>query len=72
MHKIINQELIKISVILTGATGMVGEAVLHECLQHEAIAQILVINRRPCGVTHPKLKEIIHTNFFDLSISLFG
>ena len=57
----------KIKVILTGATGMVGEGVLHECLQDNDVEQVLVINRRPCGITHPKLKEIIHTDFYDLS-----
>ena len=54
-------------VIITGATGMVGEGVLHECLQHNEVEQILIINRRPCGVTHSKLKEIIHPDFYDLS-----
>jgi len=58
---------VKIKVIITGTTGMVGEGVLHECLQHDDVEQILVINRKPCGVTHPKLKEIIHNNFFDIS-----
>jgi len=57
----------KIRVIITGTTGMVGEGVLHECLQHESVENILVVNRKPCGVRHPKLKEIIHDNFFDLS-----
>ena len=57
----------KINVILTGATGMVGEGVLHECLQHEDVQAVLVINRKPCGVSHPKLKEIIHADFFNLS-----
>ena len=54
-------------VIVTGATGMVGEGVLHECLQHADVEQVLVINRRPCEVSHPKLKEIIHLNFHDLT-----
>lgn len=56
-----------VKVILTGATGMVGEGVLHECLQHRDIEKVLIINRRPSGVTHPKLQEIILANFFDLS-----
>ncbi|CAN5756127.1 epimerase [soil metagenome] len=56
----------KINIILTGATGMVGEGVLHECLQHEAIGNILLLNRKPCGIVDPKLKEIIHANFFDI------
>jgi hypothetical protein len=56
----------KIKAIITGSTGMVGEGVLLECLKHPDLESILVINRRPCGVTHPKLKEIIHIDFFDL------
>lgn len=56
-----------ISVVLTGATGMVGEGVLIECLQHRAVEQVLVINRRSCGISNPKLEEIIHNNFYDLS-----
>jgi uncharacterized protein YbjT (DUF2867 family) len=60
-------EHIKIKAILTGATGMVGEGVLHECLNHPDVVTVLVINRKPCGVVHPKLKEIIHNDFFDLS-----
>ena len=57
----------KIKAIITGATGMVGEGVLHECLHHPDIEQVLIINRKPTGVSHPKLKEIIHENFFDLT-----
>jgi uncharacterized protein YbjT (DUF2867 family) len=57
----------KNNVIVTGATGMVGEGVLSECLSHAAIQSVLVVNRRPCGYTHPKLKEVIHTDFLDLS-----
>jgi len=46
---------------------MVGEGVLHECLQHPDVEQVLVINRKPGGVAHPKLKEVILKDFFDLS-----
>lgn len=56
-----------IRAIITGATGMVGEGVLHVCLQHPDVAAVLVINRTPCGVSHPRLKEIVHQDFFDLS-----
>jgi uncharacterized protein YbjT (DUF2867 family) len=55
----------KIRAIITGATGMVGEGVLLECLQHPQVEQVLVINRKPGGVSHPKLREVIHTDFFD-------
>ena len=45
---------------------MVGEGVLLECLKHSGVDQVLVINRKPGGVSHAKLREIIHTDFFDL------
>jgi putative NADH-flavin reductase len=57
----------KIKAIITGATGMVGEGVLHESLNHPEVEAVLVINRKPCGVMHPKLKEIIHKDFFNLT-----
>jgi hypothetical protein len=57
----------KIKAIITGTTGMVGEGVLQECLSHQDVEKILVINRKSCGVTHPKLTEILHTDFYDLS-----
>ena len=60
-------ESAKIWVIITGATGMVGEGVLHECLKHPDVEAVLVITRRTCGINHPKLKEIIHADFYDLS-----
>ncbi len=57
----------KIRTIITGATGMVGEGVLLECLDNPDVEQVLVINRKPGGRSHPKLREIIHTDFFDLT-----
>ena len=57
----------KIKVIVTGASGMVGEGVLYECLFHGDVESVLVVGRKSCGVSHPKLKEIIHKDFFDLS-----
>jgi hypothetical protein len=60
-------ETIAIKAIITGATGMVGEGVLHECLKNPLVESILIINRKPSGVWHPKLKEIIHADFFNLT-----
>jgi uncharacterized protein YbjT (DUF2867 family) len=57
----------KVRAIVTGATGMVGEGVLHECLEHNDVEQVLIINRKPSGIMHPKLKEIVHADFYDLS-----
>jgi uncharacterized protein YbjT (DUF2867 family) len=57
----------KINTIITGTTGMVGEGILMESLQHPDVEKVLVINRKPCGIKHPKLTEIIHSDFYDLS-----
>ena len=57
----------KIRAIITGATGMVGEGVLHECISHPEVEAILIINRKPSGFSHPKLKEIIHADFLNLT-----
>ncbi|MCH5597409.1 NAD-dependent epimerase/dehydratase family protein [Niabella ginsengisoli] len=57
----------KLKIIITGATGMVGEGVLNHCLKDDRIESILSISRRSCNVSHPKLTEILHSNFEDLS-----
>lgn len=57
----------KVNVIITGATGMVGEGVLMESLLNAEVEKVLVINRRSCGVVHPKLTEVLHKDFFDLT-----
>jgi uncharacterized protein YbjT (DUF2867 family) len=57
----------KINAIIVGATGMVGEGVLHVSLNHPDVESVLVIGRRTCGVRHPKLKEIVHKDFYDYS-----
>lgn len=56
-----------IKAIIFGATGMVGEGVLHEALKDSAIESILVVGRRTYDVTHPKLREVLHADFFDYS-----
>jgi hypothetical protein len=58
---------IPLNVIVTGSTGMVGEGVLHECLLDPDVESILIINRKPLGVSHAKLTEIIHKDFYDFS-----
>jgi len=57
----------KLNVIITGVTGMVGEGVLHECLLDERVESVLSISRNPSGIKHSKLKEIIHNDFMDIS-----
>jgi len=58
--------VLKIKAIITGTTGMVGKGVLLECLESNDVEAVLVINRKPLGMQHPKLKEVIHKDFFDL------
>src|SRR6266436_9457605 len=55
------------NVILFGATGMVGQGVLRECLLDPNVHQILSIVRTPSGQHHPKLRELVQTDFFDYS-----
>ncbi|MFY0252547.1 NAD-dependent epimerase/dehydratase family protein [Chitinophaga sp. 30R24] len=56
----------EIKVIITGATGLVGEGVLLACLEHPDVKEVLMINRRPYSIQHPKLKECIVPDFFNL------
>ncbi len=53
----------KLRVIITGATGMVGEGVLLHCLQSDEVSEVLIINRKPYGITHPKLNELLVADF---------
>ena len=55
-----------IKIIITGATGMVGEGVLFECLENSDVAEVLIVNRRHYELQHPKLKELIVPDFFKL------
>jgi uncharacterized protein YbjT (DUF2867 family) len=55
------------NVILFGATGMVGQGVLRECLLDRDVHQVLSIVRTPSNQQHAKLRELVHTDFFDYS-----
>jgi uncharacterized protein YbjT (DUF2867 family) len=52
-------------VILFGATGMVGQGVLRECLRDDGVACVLAISRHSIDQTHPKLRETISRDLFD-------
>lgn len=56
-----------IRAIITGSTGMVGEGVLYECLNSDKVESVLVVNRRSCGYTHPKLTEVLYHDFMDIT-----
>jgi len=54
-------------VILFGATGMVGQGVLRECLLDADVESVLVVGRSPTGQRNAKLREIVHDDFLDYS-----
>nr|WP_067057900.1 NAD-dependent epimerase/dehydratase family protein [Mucilaginibacter sp. L294] len=56
----------KLKIILTGATGMVGEGVLMECLNHPEVEHVLMVNRKHFDISHPKLKELLLPDFMNL------
>jgi uncharacterized protein YbjT (DUF2867 family) len=54
-------------VILFGATGMVGQGVMRECLIDPEVETVLAVGRSPTGEQNAKLREIVHGNFLDFS-----
>jgi uncharacterized protein YbjT (DUF2867 family) len=54
-------------VILFGATGMVGQGCLRECLLDAGVESVLAVGRSPTGQRHAKLREIVHNDFMDYS-----
>jgi hypothetical protein len=55
-----------IKIIITGATGFVGEGVLLECLTHPQVEAVLIVNRKHYDLTHPKLRECLVPDFMEL------
>lgn len=53
-------------ILLTGATGLVGQGVLRECLRAADVEQIVALGRHPAGVRHAKLRELTCGDFADL------
>ncbi|WP_158944600.1 NmrA family NAD(P)-binding protein [Granulicella sp. S190] len=60
------------NVILFGATGMVGQGALRECLLDPEVKQVLIIVRNPTGQQHAKLRELVHRDLFDYSTIASG
>lgn len=54
-------------ILLTGGTGMVGRLVLEQLLASPEVGKIVSIGRRQTGLGDDKLREIVHTDFLDLS-----
>ena len=54
-------------VLLFGASGMVGQGVLRECLRDDRVTSVLSVGRSPVVSTHPKLRHLPHADLFDLA-----
>ncbi len=54
-------------ILLFGATGMIGQGVLRECLRDPAVEAVLSVARAPSGASHPKLRDLVHADFLDYS-----
>jgi len=57
-----------LKVIIFGASGMVGAGVLNECLKDPQVSAVLSVGRKPCGMTHPRLKELVVPDLFNLEL----
>ena len=54
-------------LVIVGASGMVGGYALRYSLENPAVASVLALGRRPLGISHPKLNEVLHRDFNDCS-----
>lgn len=52
-------------VMITGTSGMIGQLILQHCLASDEVGEVISLVRKPSGKTHPKVREIVHTNFLD-------
>ena len=62
-------------ILLFGATGMVGQGVLRECLLAADVAEVVAVGRAPTNVQHAKLREIVHrdlANYDGMDTQLTG
>lgn len=55
-----------VRVLLFGATGMIGQGVLRECLADDAVREVVAVGRSATGVQHPRLRELRHDDLFAL------
>ena len=51
------------NILITGTNGMIGSLILHYCLEREDVHTVTSITRKQTGIRHPKLAEILHTDF---------
>ena len=54
-------------LVIVGASGMVGGCALRYALEHSSVERVTSVGRRKLGISHPKLKEVLHPSFADCS-----
>jgi len=54
-------------VLLLGATGMIGQGVLRECLADPGVERVVALGRAPSGAAHPKVRDVVAKDLFDLA-----
>ncbi len=54
-------------LVIVGASGMVGGYALRYALENSAVKSVTSIGRKKLGISHPKLKEVLHQDFADCS-----
>lgn len=54
-------------ILMFGATGMIGQGVLRECLHDPGVEHVLAVGRTPTGRTEPKLRDLVVSDLYDLS-----
>ena len=55
------------NILIAGASGMIGGLVMEGCLERDDVKKVIAITRRPLGIKHEKLIEVIHEDFLDYS-----
>ena len=55
------------NVLILGATGMVGQGVLRECLLDGGVRRVVTLGRTPVGQSHPKLRDVVHRDLMNLT-----
>ena len=53
------------NILIIGTNGMIGKLVLEHCLLRDDVQTITSITRKSIGISHPKLKEVLHYDFLD-------
>src|SRR5689334_1585805 len=62
-----NPAVVPKSLVIVGATGMVGGYALRYALDNSEVKSVTSIGRKKLGISHPKLEQVLHQNFADCS-----